>query len=74
MCLSIPGRIVQVRQAEPFPVALVDCDGACREVSLAMVPDAAEGEYVIVHVGFAIERVDEASARAALEMLRAMDQ
>ncbi|MBS2961520.1 HypC/HybG/HupF family hydrogenase formation chaperone [Actinocrinis puniceicyclus] len=72
MCLSVPGRIVEVRQAEPFAVAMVECDDGVKQVSLAMVPDAAVGEYVIVHVGFAVDRMAEAEALAALELLRSL--
>ncbi len=72
MCLSMPGRIVQVRQADPFPVALVDCDGVLREVCLAYVPDAVAGEYVVIHAGFAIERMEEVEGRAAVDLMRRM--
>lgn len=71
MCLAIPGRIVTVNGAEGVDRAgRVEFGGIVKDVSLAFVPDAAVGDYVIVHVGFAIARVDEAEAARSLEYLR----
>jgi hydrogenase expression/formation protein HypC len=56
-----------------MPTGTVDFDGIRKEVCLAFTPEAAIGDYVIVHVGFAISRVDEAEARRTLDVLRAMD-
>ena len=72
MCLGIPGRIVEIRDEVPFPVAVVDYGGVRKEACLAYIPDAVEGEYVIDHVGFAIARVDEQEAMRTLDVLRAM--
>jgi hydrogenase expression/formation protein HypC len=72
MCLSMPGRIVEVRPADPFSAALVDCDGVLREACLAYMPDAVVGEYVIIHSGYAINRISETEARAATDLLREM--
>lgn len=72
MCLGIPGKITEIRDTDPFPTALVDYGGVRKEACLAYIPDAAPGEYVIVHVGFAIARVDEAEALRTLTVLRAM--
>jgi hydrogenase expression/formation protein HypC len=72
MCLGIPGRIIEIRDADPFPFALVDYGGVRKDACLAYIPDARTGEYVIVHVGFAIARVDEAEALRTLDVLRAM--
>lgn len=72
MCLGIPGRIVEIRDEVPFPVAVVDYGGVRKEACLAYIPDATLGEYVIVHVGFAITRVDEQEAMRTLDVLRAM--
>jgi hydrogenase expression/formation protein HypC len=72
MCLGIPGRITEIRDTDPFPIALVDYGGVRKDACLAYIPDATVGEYVIVHVGFAIARVDEAEALRTLDVLRAM--
>lgn len=72
MCLGIPGKIVEIRDTDPFATALVDYGGVRKDACLAYIPDAATGEYVIVHVGFAIARVDEAEALRTLDVLRAM--
>ena len=73
MCLGIPGRIVEIpdRQAG---LATVDISGVRRSVSVALVDEPAApvepGEWVLVHVGFALARIDEADARETLELLR----
>ncbi|MFZ5875624.1 MAG: HypC/HybG/HupF family hydrogenase formation chaperone [Nitrospirota bacterium] len=67
MCLAVPGRIVTINEAEGVARAgRVEFGGIVKDVSLAFVPEAAIGDYVIVHVGFAIARVDEAEAARAL--------
>ena len=74
MCLGIPGRIVAVRDAG-FPIGVVDFGGVRRDVCLAYVAnEVLVGDYVIVHVGFAISKVDEAEAKRAFEVLRAMSR
>jgi hydrogenase expression/formation protein HypC len=72
MCLALPGLVVSVRYEHGQPVALVDFDGTTREVSTAFVPDAVPGDYVIVHAGVAIQRLDEAAAAETLAMLSAL--
>jgi hydrogenase expression/formation protein HypC len=74
MCLGIPGRITELHRDEGLPSGIVDFGGVRREVCLAYVPDAGVGDFVIVHVGFAISKVDEAEARRTFEALRAMSQ
>jgi hydrogenase expression/formation protein HypC len=75
MCLGIPGRIVELRDDNGFPMGMVDFGGVRREVCLAYVQnDVGVGDYVIVHVGFAISKVDEAEARRTFEVLREMSQ
>ncbi|WP_165986466.1 HypC/HybG/HupF family hydrogenase formation chaperone [Streptomyces sp. YIM 98790] len=68
MCLAVPGRVVETRERDGAPMASVDFGGVVKDVCLAYVPDAAPGDYVIVHVGFAIQRLDEESARASLRL------
>ena len=75
MCLGIPGRIVERRDVQGLPMGVVDFGGVRREVCLAYVADeVAVGDYAIVHVGFAISKVDEAEARRTFEALRAMSR
>jgi hydrogenase expression/formation protein HypC len=71
MCLAIPGRVESVEGDDPLGrVGRVDFGGVRRVVHLAYVPEARVGDWVIVHVGFAIARLDEAEARRSLELLR----
>jgi hydrogenase expression/formation protein HypC len=75
MCLGIPGRVVAVTARPDRPdlrTGTVDFDGVRREVCLAYTPEAAVGDYVIVHVGFAISTVDEAEAARTLAVIRAI--
>lgn len=75
MCLGIPGRIVSVRNDTGLPMGVVDFGGVRREVCLAYVADdAGLDDYVIVHVGFAISKVDEDEARRTFEALKEMSQ
>ena len=62
MCLAVPGRILSVEDQDGTTMAQVDFGGLRKEVCLAYIPDVQIGEYVIVHVGFAIQRLDERSA------------
>ena len=72
MCLGIPGRIIEIRDDGVLPTGIVDFGGIRKDACLLYAPDAAVGDYVIIHVGFAISRVDEAEARRTLEVLRTM--
>jgi hydrogenase expression/formation protein HypC len=75
MCLAIPGLIVSVAGAEPlYRTGRVSFGGVIKEVSLAYVPDAHVGDYVIVHVGFALSKVDEAEALRVFEYLQQIDE
>ncbi len=66
MCLAVPGQIVSVAEQDGQQMAQVDFGGLRKEVCLDYIPDAEVGEYVIVHVGFAIQRLDEQSAQETL--------
>jgi hydrogenase expression/formation protein HypC len=66
MCLAIPSRIVQIHDN----MATIDVDGVQRETSLLLLEDAHVGDYVIVHAGFAIQRLDEEAALETLRLLR----
>jgi hydrogenase expression/formation protein HypC len=75
MCLAIPGKIKSITGDEPLSrTGKVDFGGILKEVSLAYVPEAAVGNYVVVHVGFAISLVDESEANTVFEYLRKMDE
>ena len=69
MCLAIPGQIVKVSDDGLMRMGKVDFGGVTREVCLAYVPEAGVGDYVIVHVGFAISQLDEAEAQETLTLL-----
>ncbi len=62
MCLAVPGRVLSLEDQDGTTMAQVDFGGLRKEVCLAYIPDVRIGEYVIVHVGFAIQRLDEKSA------------
>jgi hydrogenase expression/formation protein HypC len=66
MCLAVPGRVLSIADDEGTPMAEVDFGGVRKQVCLQYIPDAAVDEYVIVHVGFAIQRLDEQSAQETL--------
>jgi hydrogenase expression/formation protein HypC len=75
MCLGIPGRITETHDDRGLLMGTVDFGGVRREVCLQYIADEARtGDYVIVHVGFAISRVDEAEARRTFEALREMSR
>ncbi len=75
MCLAIPGKIVSVENEESiFRTGRVSFGGILKEVNLAYVPEAKVGDYVIVHVGFAISKIDEAEAVRVFEYLQQMDE
>jgi len=69
MCLGVPGRIVETQEGELMRMGKVDFGGITREVSLAYVPDARIGDFVIVHAGFAISQVDEKEAQETWDLL-----
>ncbi|MCG8309849.1 MAG: HypC/HybG/HupF family hydrogenase formation chaperone [Cytophagales bacterium] len=76
MCLAVPGKIVSIQPSDDplFKSGNVSFDGIVREVNLAAVPEARVGEYVLVHVGMALNVVDEAEALRTLEYLKEIDE
>ena len=74
MCLAVPGRVVDILDAgdTAFRVGKVDFGGIRKEVSLAYTPEVEIGEYVLVHVGFAISVIDEEEAKRVFELLEEM--
>jgi hydrogenase expression/formation protein HypC len=72
MCLAIPGKIVEKQERDGALIGRVDFGGALREVYLDFVPEAEVGDYVIVHVGFALSRLDAEEAERTLQLLQEM--
>jgi len=68
MCLGIPGKLIEIEKN----VAKVDVGGFVRDISLDLCPDVSVGEYVLIHTGFAIQKVDEKEAEETLELLKQM--
>jgi hydrogenase expression/formation protein HypC len=66
MCLAVPGRILSMQDRDGTRMARVDFGGVQKDVCLEYIPDPSVGEYVVVHVGFAIQRLDEDSAKRTL--------
>ncbi len=75
MCLAIPGKIESISGDDPMlRMGRVNFGGVIKEACLACLPDAAPGDYVIVHAGFALSKVHEAEARQVFEYLRQMEE
>lgn len=75
MCLAVPGKITTISGDDPLSrTGKVDFGGILKEVSLAYVPEAQLGDYVIVHVGFALSRLDENEAKKVFEYLKQMEE
>ena len=76
MCLGVPGRIVEFVEDSPLGMSMarVSFGGILKEACLAYVPEAQVGDYVIVHAGFALSKIDEAEAMEVFEMLKEMEE
>ncbi len=73
MCLAVPGRIISIEGDDPLlRSGKVDFAGAVKNINLAYVPDARVGDYVLVHVGFAISTIDEGEAQEVFRYLQEM--
>ena len=70
MCLAVPGKIIEIYEAGGLKMGKVDFGGVTREACLAYVPEVQVGDYTVIHVGFAINRLDEAEAQESLALLR----
>ncbi len=70
MCLAVPGQIVSIRDGRSTRMAVVSFDGIEKEICLAYLPEIEVGDYTIVHVGFAISKIDEASALETPQMFK----
>ncbi len=75
MCLAIPGKILSVTDGDPLMrMGKVSFGGIVKEVNLAYVPEASVGDYVVVHVGFAISKLDESEAQQVFQYLEKIDE
>jgi hydrogenase expression/formation protein HypC len=74
MCLAVPGKVVEIEGDGELRMGRVDFSGVQRQACLAYVPEVKIGDYVLVHVGFAISRIDEQAARETLAILREMGE
>ncbi len=74
MCLAVPGRVVETYREHDLLMGKVDFGGVSRRVCLEHVPEVRPDEYVLVHVGFALSRIDEDEARRVFAILEEMDQ
>jgi hydrogenase expression/formation protein HypC len=74
MCLGIPGKVVKTYREHDVLMGKVDFSGVCKRVCLEHVPEVQPGEYVLVHVGFALSRLDAVEAGRVFEFLQGMNQ
>ena len=74
MCLAVPGKILETEEREGSQLGRVEFGGIVREVVLDLVPEAGVGDYVIVHAGFAISRLDAEEAERTYQLLAEMEQ
>jgi hydrogenase expression/formation protein HypC len=73
MCLAIPGKVISIDSSGSLKMGKVNFGGIQKDVCLEWLPDVTVGQYVIVHVGFAISAMDEEEAMKTLDILRQMD-
>ncbi len=69
MCLAVPGKVLEIYEKDDLPMGKVDFGGIAKDICLAYTPDAQVGQYVLVHVGFAISQIDEAEAEEIFSYL-----
>ena len=74
MCLGIPGKVLDIRVENDLPLGKVDFGGVVKDICLAYTPEARVGDYVIVHVGFAISIVNEAEAKEIFSYIEQIEQ
>lgn len=73
MCLAIPGKVIEIKKESKPLMGIVSFGGIQKEICLEWVDDVKAGEYVIVHVGFAISKMDEEEAQITLNMIKEME-
>lgn len=66
MCLAVPAKVIEKKDM----VATVEVEGICRDISLMLLPEANEGDYILMHAGFAIQVIDEEEAKITTELLK----
>ena len=74
MCLAIPGKVVEIYQSDGMEMGKVDFGGVVKSACLQYTPDVKVGEYVIIHVGFALSKMDEEEAHRTYKLLEELDQ
>ena len=74
MCLAIPGKVIETLQSDGMKMAKVSFGGMVKQVCLEYTPDVTAGDYVLVHVGFALSRVDEEEAERTFQLLQDLGQ
>jgi len=74
MCLAVPGKLLEVQQLDGQPMGKVEFGGAIKEVCLSLTPEARVGQYVLVHVGFSLNVVDEEEAHEIFSYLEQMGE
>jgi hydrogenase expression/formation protein HypC len=74
MCLGIPGKVVEVFREHDLLMGQVDFGGVCKRVCLETTPEIGVGDYALIHVGFAIARINEAEAQRVFAMLEGMNE
>ncbi|HPM81956.1 MAG TPA: HypC/HybG/HupF family hydrogenase formation chaperone [Candidatus Anammoximicrobium sp.] len=74
MCLGIPGKVVEIHEQDALPMGKVEFGGIVKDVCLAYVPETQVGDYVLVHVGFAISKIDEDEAREVFSYIEQIEQ
>ncbi len=74
MCLGVPGKVLSITQCDELPMGRVEFGGIVKEVCMAYVPEAEVGDYVLVHVGFAISRIDEQEAQEIFQYIEQIGQ
>jgi hydrogenase expression/formation protein HypC len=72
MCLAVPGRVLEITAEQDLLFGKVEFGGISKQICLELVPDIKVGEFVIVHVGFALARIEEAEAQRVLKLLDEM--
>ncbi len=74
MCLSVPGKVLEITEEDGFKIGRVEFSGITKKICLQYIPDIQVGEYALVHVGFAISKLDEKEAAKTLKLLAELGQ
>lgn len=74
MCLAIPGKLIELKDVQGIKMGKADFGGIIKQICLEYTPDARPGDYVLVHVGFALAIIDEEEAARTYEILKQLDQ